>query len=266
MSSGYPDFCYFPLQGADEETIRNFPVPSPDDFDYSQTDAYCKLFGDNAVFIGNPGIADVINATGRVMGMEDTLVNLAMEDEATLDYIRRRSEMELGVLERTFDAAKGRVDFFFMGEDLGTQIAPMISLELYRKVLRPIHQKYIDFAKSHKLPVMIHSCGSSSWAYEDFIEMGIDAVDTLQPEAKNMSPRYLVDHFGGRLSFHGCISTAGELATGTPEDVAKTVAETIEIMRPTHSYMIAPTHMIQDNSPFENVLTFYEKAAELGRY
>ena len=96
--------------------------------------------------------------------------------------------------------------------------------------------------------------------------MGIDAVDTLQPEAKNMSPRYLVDHFGGRLSFHGCISTAGELATGTPEDVAKTVAETIEIMRPTHSYMIAPTHMIQDNSPLENVLTFYEKAAELGRY
>ena len=31
---------------------------------------------------------------------------------------------------------------------------------------------------------MIHTCGSSSWAYEDFIEMGIDAVDTLQPEAE----------------------------------------------------------------------------------
>ncbi len=35
---------------------------------------------------------------------------------------------------------------------------------------------------------MMHSCGSSSWAYDDFLEMGITIVDTLQPEAKDMSP------------------------------------------------------------------------------
>ena len=34
-------------------------------------------------------------------------------------------------------------------------------------------------------------------AYEDFIEMGVRGVDTLQPEAKNMDPRYLKEHFGG---------------------------------------------------------------------
>jgi hypothetical protein len=27
--------------------------------------------------------------------------------------------------------------------------------------------------------------------------MGINAVDTLQPEAKNMAPKYLKEHFGG---------------------------------------------------------------------
>lgn len=37
---------------------------------------------------------------------------------------------------------------------------------------------------------MIHSCGSSSWVFNDFIEMGIKIVDTLQPEAKDMSPAY----------------------------------------------------------------------------
>lgn len=63
----------------------------------------------------------------------------------------------------------------------------------------------MDLAKAYNLPVMIHTCGSSSWVYEDFIEMGINGVDTLQPEAANMSPRYLKDPFGGRLFFHGCI-------------------------------------------------------------
>jgi len=62
---------------------------------------------------------------------------------------------------------------------------------------------------------MIHTCGSSSWAYEDFIEMGITVVDTLQPEAKDMAPEYLKKTFGGRLAFHGCISTAGPVASGT---------------------------------------------------
>lgn len=71
-------------------------------------------------------------------------------------------------------------------------------------MLRPIHQRYVDLAKAYNKPVMVHTCGCSSWVYEDFIQMGVNAVDTLQPEATNMDPKYLKEHFGGRLSFHGC--------------------------------------------------------------
>ncbi|MBP5308340.1 MAG: hypothetical protein J6Z34_04300 [Clostridia bacterium] len=263
---GYDDFCNFPLAGATEEEVDNFHVPSPDEFDYSFVPDQVKAYGEFAISCGDPGFADVINATGRVMGMEDTLVNLMIEDPATIRYIERRSEMELGKLERIIEAAKGGIDFMWIGEDLGTQIGPMISLDLYRKVLRPIHQKYIDLAKSYDLPVMVHSCGSSSWVYEDFIEMGVDAVDTLQPEAADMSPSYLVEKFAGRLSFHGCISTAGPLAYGSAEDVVKNVKETLEIMKPNYGYMLAPTHAIQDNTPVENVIAMYRAAKEYGKY
>ncbi len=95
--------------------------------------------------------------------------------------------------------------------------------------------------------------------------MGIDAVDTLQPECRDMSPRTLVERFGGRLSFHGCISTAGALAFGTPLDVRAVVRETLEIMAPTSSYMLSPTHQIQDNTPTENAVELYAAARELGR-
>ena len=63
----------------------------------------------------------------------------------------------------------------------------MISLELFRKHIRPRHQRFVDIAKSFGIPTIIHTCGSSSWAYEDFIAMGINGVDTLQPEAANMA-------------------------------------------------------------------------------
>ncbi len=263
---GYNDFCDFPLQGADSETIANFPVPDPDDFDYSGVGPYFEQMKDYACYVGNAGMADVINSAGRVMGMEDILVNLMTEDEGTLTYINRVADMQLGQLERMIEAGKGNVAFLWMGEDLGTQHSPMISLELYRKLLRPIHQKFIDLAKSYSLPVMVHTCGSSSWVYEDFIEMGVDAVDTLQPEATNMSPEYLAEHFGGRLSFHGCISTAGPLAYGTADEVERNVRETIEIMKPNYGYMLSPAHMIQDNSPVENVLRMYEAGLRYGKY
>lgn len=90
--------------------------------------------------------------------------------------------------------------------------------------------------------------------------MGINAVDTLQPEARNMSPRYLKDNFGGRLAFHGCISTAGTLVTGTADDVRATVRETLDILTPGGGYMCAPSHSIQDNTPVENILAMYDEA------
>ena len=113
---------------------------------------------------------------------------------------------------------------------------------------------------------MIHTCGSSSWSYEDFIEMGMTGVDTLQPEAANMSPKYLKEHFGGRLTFRGCISTAGPLAYGTAAETTQNVKETLEIMMKDYGYHFAPTHAIQDNSPTENVLAMYQAAHDFGVY
>lgn len=265
-SGGYWDFCDYPLAKADEETIANFPVPSPDDFDYQAIRQQLDFHKDYAVFVGNAGIPDIINSTGRIMGMEDTLVNLILEDEATLLFLDKRMDMQLGVMERTLDKNRGKIDFMWLGEDLGTQHAPMISLELYRKILKPIHQKFVDLAKSYKIPTIIHTCGSSSWAYEDFIQMGINAVDTLQPEATKMSPAYLKEKFGGRLGFRGCVSTAGPLAYGTVEETVKNVKETLEIMMKGYGYHFAPTHMIQDNTPVENVIAMYQAGHDYGVY
>ena len=267
-SGGYWDYTDFPLKNADHETMANWPMPSPDDYDYAAFTDYTKsdAVGNYALCVGGAGCADVINSTGMLMSAEEVLIAMASEDEGLMAYLKRKNDVGVEVMERTIEAGQGRVDFLWIGEDLGTQNSPIISLDMYRNIIRPIHQRYIDLAKSFNLPVMIHTCGSSSWAYNDFIEMGISAVDTLQPEAKNMDPKYLKDNFGHALSFHGCISTAGALAYGTVEDVERDVKETLDIMMPGGGYLLAPTHMIQDNSPTENVLKMYEIAKEYGQY
>lgn len=261
-SGGYWDYCDFPLRDADEEEVARWPMPSPDDHDYSDIARQCALHGDRACYVGDAGLGDIINGNGMLRGMEQTLIDLITEDPAGLLLARRRTEIRLEVARRMLEAAAGRVDFLWMGEDLGTQIAPIIGLELYRKTLRPLHQRFVDLARSFGIPVMIHTCGSSSWAYEDFIEMGIRAVDTLQPEAVNMSPEYLKARFGGRLVFHGCISTAGPVASGTVADTVAYCRRTLDVMMPGGGYCFAPTHALQDNSPTENVVAMYETARD----
>ena len=263
---GYHDFCNFPLQGASSEQIHAFKFPSPDDFNYDGIPSAAAHYADYAIFCGGAGTGDIINSIGRVMGMEDTLVGIYTEDEAVLGLIDRKLGMELEITERTLDKLKGRADFLWLGEDLGSQHAPMISLELYRKIFRPRHQRFIDLAKSFNIPVMIHTCGASSWVYEDFIEMGVTAVDTLQPEAADMSPQSLVERFGGRLSFHGCISTCGPLAYGTPEQTTAYCRDILALMLPNGGYHFAPSHQIQDNTPVANVIAMYQAAHDYGVY
>lgn len=266
-SGGYWDFCDFPLQYASVDEVAAWPMPSPDNFDYSYVAEFCRKFQDKCVVMSFQ--PDVINTNGMVRTMEQTLVDLMTDDKAGLLFVDRRVELYLEVKRRSLEAVKAAgcgIDIVLLGEDLGTQSSPLISLDLFRRHIRPRHQPFIDLAKSYGAKVMMHSCGSSSWAFEDFIEMGVDVMDTLQPEAANMSPQYLKDTFGGRLGFHGCISTAGPVAYGTVQEVRDSCREILDIMMPGGEYCFAPTHQLQDNSPIENVLAMYETAIDYGKY
>jgi uroporphyrinogen decarboxylase len=253
-----------PLRGITEAEAVAYPMPSPDDFDYEVVTEHCERFKDYAVS-AHAGF-EVMNWTGRFFGQEAMYIGLATGDPAVMTFIQRYVEIKYEILRRTLEAANGGIDFVWIGEDLGTQRGPRISRKMFHQRIRPIHERFIALAKAHNLPVMMHACGSSSWAFDDLIELGVDAMDTLQPEATDMAPAYLKQTFGDRLVFHGCISTAGSVSFGTVNDVVENVRTTLEIMMPGGGYALAPTHQLQDNSPTGNVLALYEATHRYGRY
>lgn len=265
-SGGYWDFCEWPLTHASREEIENWPMPNPDHFDYAAVATACERFREYCIYCGGAGWPDIINGCGMLRSMEQVLVDLITDDEAGLRLVDKRNRILLDIARRTLEAGKGKIDLMCLGEDLGTQRGQTISLELFRKHIRPRIQQFVDLARSFNVRAMIHSCGSSSWAFDDFIEMGIAVVETLQPEARDMDPAYLKQRYGNKLAFHGCISTAGPLAYGTAEEVTRTVRNTLAIMMPGGGYILSPTHSIQDNTPTENVLAMYESAHQFGVY
>ncbi|GBD93250.1 methylcobalamin:coenzyme M methyltransferase [bacterium BMS3Abin05] len=263
---GYWDYAEFPLKDLDMEMAENWPTPSPDDYDYSVVEDRCKQWKDPAIYIGNPGLGDIMNTTGFWCGTETVYLSVGLKDPAWLCLVDRRLDFQLEQTKRILEAAKGRIDFMWLGEDLGTQTGPLISPQSYRELIKPRHKKFVDLAKAYNIPVMFHSCGSSSWAFEDMIEMGISAIDTLQPEVANMEPSYLKRNYGDRLAFHGVVSTAGPLATAPVDEFKRSLREILSIMMEGGGYFLAPTHEIQDNTPLENALALYEFALKWGKY
>ncbi len=258
--------CGFPLKDATVEQVEAWPLPSPDDFDYHAALDMCKKHEDLYIITGGASRGDNINSASRLRTMEQVLIDLITDAPAGLLLMDRKNAINVEVIRRTLELCKGKVDMVKIGEDLGTQIGPMISPRLFRKHIRPRLQRIIDLAKEFGLPVMIHSCGSSSWAFDDFHEMGITVVDTLQPEARDMSPAYLKKKYGEKLSFHGMISTAGPLAYGSVDDVVDNVRETLKTMMPGGGYALAPSHQIQSNTPWQNVVAMYEAGRKHGTY
>jgi len=265
-TGGYWDYCEWPLRDATVADVDAWAFPDPADHDYAAVADQCARYGDYFIACGGDGCGDIINSNGMLRTMAQTLIDLATDEPAGLRLVDRRLDVQFEILRRTLDAGAGRIDLLRIGEDLGTQIGPLIGLDLFRRHIRPRHQRFVDLAKRHGIGVMIHSCGSSSWAFDDFAEMGIAAVDTLQPEAKDMAPAYLKRRFGRRLAFHGMISTAGPVAYGSVADIVANVRATLEIMMPGGGYALAPTHSLQSNSPIANVVAMYAAAAEFGQY
>lgn len=265
-SGGYWDYCDFPLEEAELDEVAAWPFADPDDYDFSKITERVEAHPEWSFHAGGAGTACIMNTIGFLRSMEQMFIDLATDDEAGLLLIDKLMDQHLAITERTLEAGKGKIDFLWMGEDLGTQIAPLISMETFRKHIRPRQQPFFDLAKRFGIPTLLHTCGSSSWAYEDYIEMGLTGVDTLQPEATNMSPRYLKDTFGGRLVFHGCISSTGALSFGTPDEVEADCRDVLQTMMPGGGYAFSPTHCLQDNTPLENVIRMYEVVHECGWY
>jgi len=276
-SGGYWDYCDFPLEFASAEEVAGWAMPDPDNFNYESLEAQINANEGYALHLGGAGLACIINTAGFFRGMEQVLVDLITDDEAGLLLIDRFIGQQLATLERelaAIDKIAGKqgkklnevLDFVYMGEDLGTQHTPLISMQIFRKHIVSRQKPFFDLCKYYELPTLLHTCGSSSWAYEEYIKLGLRGVETLQPEATDMSPEYLKKKFGGRLAFHGCISTAGALAYGTAGETAEVVMQTLEIMMPTNAYMLSPTHQIQDNTPVENIVAMYQTAHKYGRY
>jgi len=179
----------------------------------------------------------------------------------------RLVEIHIANLEKFLDAIEGYVQIIQMGDDLGTQLATIISPKTYRELFKPRHRLIYERVRRRSgLHLFLHSCGSIADILKDLIEIGVEIINPVQTSARGMEPEKLKRDFGKDLTFWGggC-DTQRVLPEGTPAEIEKHVRERIDILASGGGFVFSQVHNILPNVPPEHIVAMYEAVKKYRR-
>jgi len=185
--------------------------------------------------------------------------------EALMDKI---ADVYCERFDRYWDALGPYIDVIQVSDDLGTQEAPIISPEIYRKMIKPYHQKLYSYIhKKSNVPIVMHTDGSVYKLIPDIIETGVDFLNPVQASAKDMDTKRLKKEFGDVLGFWGggC-DTQRILPHGTRQEIRDEVKRRIDDLAPGGGFIFSQVHNILPDVPPENIMAMYEAVWEFGKY
>ncbi len=243
--------------------------PTPDWWDYSKVKEECAYWHPE-YFVLNKG--DRLDRTAQLKpmmylrGIQQTFIDLAVNPDIVECIRDHVVNYFLEYNPKVFEAGGDEIDMFMMGDDMGGQRGPLISVEMWRRYFRDAFRKYCDIAHKYGLKVMYHTCGDVYQLIPEFIENGLDCLQSLQPQATNMDIKRLKQKFGKDLSFQGGMDIQQVLPLGTPEDVRKMVKYAAENAKRGGGYIFGTAHNIQADTHIENVAALFEAYHEYGVY
>jgi uroporphyrinogen decarboxylase len=253
-----------PLAGAEtERDLHRHAWPDPRWFTSRGCPRQLEAWRDLAI-IGGPWVVVWTDAT-ELMGMPEYLTRMHTDPEIIHALNRRIADFYWDLCVEFFDRCAKEIDIFFFGDDFGTQEALFVSPQMWREFYKPIVKRFSDLGHDYGMKTMFHSCGSVWEIVPDLVDIGVDALNPVQPRARGMDLASLKERYGSRLTFHGAIDHQEILPFGSVEQVRQEVRRVIDILAPGGGYCLAASHdLLLEDFPPENVVAMYEEGFAYG--
>jgi uroporphyrinogen decarboxylase len=218
-----------------------------------------RALHDQGLFV--TGFAGHIFETAwQLIGFEKMFVDMA-ENPALVEAVLERITADNCFRARRF--AEAGVDMLSVGDDVGMEDRLMIQPEMWRRYLKPRLAREIAAARQvvPDLPVWYHSDGEISLIIDDLIEVGVTVLNPVQPETLDL--RQVARRYRDRLAFWGTIGTQTVMPFGTPAQVEQAVREAIDLFAP--GLVVAPTHVLEPDVPWANIVALFAAVEKHGR-
>jgi uroporphyrinogen decarboxylase len=201
-------------------------------------------------------------------GYEQFCVDLYTDEKFAKALLEKNLEIALSFWGAYLDEIGDYIQVAANGDDVAMQTSTILSPEMYRKFIKPLHKKLFDFIKSKtKAKIFLHSCGSVYDLIPDFMEEGVDIISPVQYTAAKMDLTRLKRDFGNDIVFWGGgVDTQHILPDGEINEIEDEVKRVFDIMAPDGGFVFVPVHNIQADIHPERVRVVYETAAVKRKY
>jgi uroporphyrinogen decarboxylase len=147
---------------------------------------------------------------------------------------------------------------------MGFKERPFMSPDMYKEIVQPGHKKTIDYAHSHGLPVIMHSCGYVEPLLPGMIEAGIDCLQVIEVKA-GMDLLRIHKNYGEKISLCGGMD-ARNLVANDLNAIKAELNEKIPVVKEGFGYILHSDHSIPDTCDYETYRYFVDEGLRLGKY
>jgi uroporphyrinogen decarboxylase len=204
---------------------------------------------------------ELFEAAWRLRGLENFLLDL-LERPDWADYLLDQLS---ALARRNAEAlAAAGVDVLSLDDDVGMPGTMFISPKLWRRFFKPRLASIIGAARAIKpdLRVLFHSDGFFEPIVGDLIEIGVNALNPLQPE--HMDAARIRRSFGPKLALWGTVGSQTAFSFGMPEEIHHEVRERIETLGRAGLILCPAYDVDEPDIPWENVAAFLEAVRRYG--
>lgn len=256
-----------PLCEAGLNELATYPWPDP----YNPgrvrglRDATRRLHeeGEYAVVLSMP--VGFVHLSQYLRGYEQWLMDIVLNPEFLDALMDGALAWWMALCASVLEEVGPYVDVVALADDVAFHDRPMVDLARYRRLFKPRHEQMVRCVKERSdARVLYHCCGAVRSLVNEFVEIGVDALNPVQVSSAGMDTAALKAEFGERMSFWGAIDTQRVLPRGTPEEVRAEVRQRIADLGPGGGYVLAPVHNVQEDVPPENILAMADAAMEFG--
>ena len=262
-----------PLSEVATSELPRFPWPDPLDPNrlagLEKEVLAVRQQADPAFVLGSSFSSGLLQFGAQLEGHERFFTDLLLDPRRTEWILDKLLELKFTFYKNVLDRMGEWVDIVGEMDDFGHQHSLWVSVEMFRKLIKPRYAELFSFIKKrYGKKILLHSDGAIYPLLPEIIEMGVEILNPIQVGAEGMGDtRRLKKEFGDSLTFWGGgVDIQHTLPFATPQEVEDEVKRRIEDLAPGGGFVFATTQAIQPETPPENIMAMWNTLQSYGMY
>lgn len=204
---------------------------------------------------------ELFEAAWRLRGLENFLLDLLERPDWAHFLLDRLTDL---ACRNAVALARAGIDVLALDDDVGMPRTMMIGPATWRAFFKPRLASIIQAARTIKpdLRVLYHSDGFFEPIVGDLVEIGVQAINPLQPD--HMDAAHIRRQFGPRLALWGTVGRQTTFSFGSPDEIRQEVRQRIETLGRAGLILCPAYDVDEPDIPWDNVAAFLHSVREYG--